>query len=240
MKKILLTIFLSGTISLSIAQSTFQLIIDAGLNESTFHQPNTNTTTASSVQQNSYSNLTGFHVGALAEFNIYPVSIQTGLEYTVKGSNGTEYNSQTFGSGATAYTTSSSLTSTEKLNYYEIPLNILYNIPINKTEKVFVGGGPYIAFGSSGKYSNSGTSISPDPETGINTVTPLSESQAIAFGSSGDVQTTDYGINAIAGFSYKNRLLFSLGYGFGLANIATSGVKTTNNVMKVSLGYSFF
>jgi len=240
MKKILLCIFLSGTISLSIAQTSFKLIIDAGANESSFHQPSSNMTTATSVQQNSYSNLMGYHFEALAEFNIDQISIQSGLGYSAIGSKGSEYYSETFGSGASSYTTSSSLTSTEKLNYFEIPLNILYNIPVAKTGKVFVGGGPYIAFGSSGTYSNSGASTAPDAITGETSSTPISESQSITFGSTGDVKSTDYGINAIAGFSYKDGLLIKIGYGFGLANIATSGAKTTNNVLRVSLGYSFF
>ncbi|MEO6524084.1 MAG: porin family protein [Mucilaginibacter sp.] len=213
MKKTLLLLSLSLSISLTYAQTKFGVI--AGLNLASI----SSTSSGSSI---SSSSLAGFHVGAFADFELSKsVSIQPGVLFSLKG--GSDESTQSSGSY--------SVHATDKLtlNYVEIPVNIFYHIPVS-IGKIFLGGGPYVALGLSGKEKVTYTgSVSGNAEANV------------TFGSnSGDVKNPDFGLNLGAGIALQNNLLFKVGYGIGIANLSnTSGTTSHNNVFGISVGYSF-
>ena len=129
MKKAFLSLLcLMGIISFSLAQS-INVGIKAGVNFSKLAASSGGLTLTS-------SSTTGFHVGAVVDLGFDNWSLQPGLLYSTKGG--------TYGSAADGGT--AKLT----LNYVEVPVNLLYNIPL-VVGKVFIGGGPYFGYGISGK-----------------------------------------------------------------------------------------
>jgi len=222
MKKTLLLLSLIGLVGSSFAQSA-KLGISAGLNQSSMSSTSNGSTQGT-------SSLTGFHAGVFADFGLGSISIQPGIYYSTKGAKDDESGTQV--SGSTTYTYHG--TATVKLNYIEVPVNVLYHVPVVAGD-IFVGGGPYVAMGISGKSDASLTL------TGGGVTSSASQSSTVTFGSgSNDVKNPDYGINLLGGIQLKNHILFSVGYGFGLANLDnTSGSTTKNNVFRLSVGYSF-
>jgi hypothetical protein len=214
MKKTLLLLSLLGSMSFSYAQTTKFGVI-AGLNLATV-------SSTSSGSTNSSSSLAGFHVGAFADFELSSsVSIQPGILFSLKG--GTQDETQSSGSF--------NIHATDKLtlNYVEVPVNVFYHIPVS-FGKIFLGGGPYIAMGLSGKEKVVYTgSISGSADSNV------------TFGSnSNDIKNPDFGVNLGAGVTLENNLLFKVGYGIGIANLSnTSGSTAHNNVLGISVGYSF-
>lgn len=198
-----------GIISFSLAQS-INVGIKAGVNFSKLAASSGGLTLTS-------SSTTGFHVGAVVDLGFDNWSLQPGLLYSTKGG--------TYGSAADGGT--AKLT----LNYVEVPVNLLYNIPL-VVGKVFIGGGPYFGYGISGKGTTTGAFTS----TGSGT-----ETQNLTFGSGpGDTKNPDYGVNFIGGFRFNTGLSFSVGYGLGLGNLSNDSSATIkNNVVSVSVGYFF-
>jgi hypothetical protein len=207
MKKALLLLSLMGLINFSFAQSV-SFGVNAGVNFSKISSSGNGLTLTS-------SNTTGFHVGAVADIGFGNLSLQPGILYSTKGGS-------INGSGGTEKLT---------LNYVEVPVNLLYNIPLG-VGKVFFGGGPYVALGLSGKATLTGAAT---------TSGSGSESQNVTFGSAdGDVKNPDFGVNLLGGFRFTSGLSLSAGYGIGIANLSnSSGASTKNNVLSFSVGYFF-
>lgn len=125
-------------------------------------------------------------------------------------------------------------TGTEKItfNYFEIPLNFVYNT--HRNEGFFIGAGPSIGYGISGedKFDYSGTGL-PD------------YNEKIKFGpGEEEVKPLDFGANAVAGYKFKGGLMISGNYTLGLNKInndAGSGNDGTikNKYFAIRLGYVF-
>jgi hypothetical protein len=195
MKKVLIVASLIGLTSFSFAQSV-SFGIKAGVNFPTLSVSDGSASATSSSS-------TGFHAGAIADIGLGQFSLQPGILFTTKGGSS---GSSSFGS------------SDLKLNYLEIPVNLLYNISVPKAGKVFLGGGPYFAYGLSG---NNGTKFG----SGAN-----------------DIKNPDFGINILGGFRFTNGLFLSGGYGFGLGNLnndSSAGLTIKNKGASISLGYFF-
>jgi hypothetical protein len=220
MKKLLLLLLLSSFISTSFAQSV-HLGIRAGLNESRLSEINfLNNGTA--VKGNS-SYISRLHAWLFAEIATGRFSIEPAVFYSQKGAEN-KYQAMT-ASGSQNYYQKTTL------NYLEIPVNILYNIPVG-VGKIFVGGGPYVAFGLSGHYlSTYYVSAGQNTQAG--------EIQGdVRFDKSG-YRNPDYGINTLLGLRLKNNISFNVGYGFGLTNLYRSGATAKNKVLSISVGYEF-
>jgi len=112
------------------------------------------------------------------------------------------------------------------VNTVEVPLNFLYNAG-GSTGNFFIGAGPSFAFALSGKgkYDDGTNSISQD----------------LKFGNSDndDMKGLDLGANFLAGYNFKNGLLFSVNYNAGLSNlIPGSGDGTVkSHYFGIKLGY---
>src|ERR1700749_3686779 len=127
MKKILLIITLLVPTAL-FAQSV-KFGVSAGLNEATASVGET---------QTSIKWLAGFNAGAFAEVDFGKLSLRPGVFYSQKGYNSKTALSVNNQDGEEQGTFNA--TGKVRLNYLEIPVNILYNIPV-KAGKVFLGGG---------------------------------------------------------------------------------------------------
>ena len=220
MKKLLLLLLLSCFVSISFAQSV-HLGIRAGLNESALSGYDF-VDNGTSVKGNA-SYISRFHAGLFAEIPAGRFSIEPGVFYTQKGGE-TKLQTMTVISARQYYEKTT-------LNYLEIPVNVLYNIPVG-VGKIFVGGGPYAAFGLSGHYrSTYFTSSVQNTQSG--------EAQGeIKFDKNG-YRNPDYGINTLLGLRLKNNISFNVGYGFGLTNLYRSGTSAKNKVLSISVGYEF-
>ncbi len=119
---------------------------------------------------------------------------------------------------------------TVNFNYLEVPLNFVYST--QKNEGFFIGAGPSLAYGISGKDKYTATGM-PD------------DNQKIKFGSGADkVKTFDFGINALAGFRMKGGFMISANYNLGLSKINNddgSGDAGTikNKYFSIKIGYWF-
>ncbi|MFI5133150.1 MAG: porin family protein [Chitinophagales bacterium] len=111
--------------------------------------------------------------------------------------------------------------STEKvklnINYVELPLNFLYNAKSN-AGNFFIGAGPSVAFGISGKwkYDAPGTSLT----------------QNVKFGNSDqdDIKSMDVGANFTTGFCFPDGLFIAADYNMGISNLAPGG--SANGTLK--------
>jgi hypothetical protein len=169
----------------------------------------------------SSDNLTGFHIGGVIDFKFQSFSIQPGVFYTTKGGNSSTVDgSQSAGANASKVT----------FNYLEIPVNFLYHTPARKGS-VFLGGGPYVAFGLSGSA----------PLVTDANGQPTNQTLPVHFGSGqNDIHDPDFGINFLAGYQFEGNVTLSAGYGIGLSSLSnTNEVAIHNRVLSFSLGYFF-
>lgn len=164
-----------------------------------------------------YNPKQGIHIGAMV---ILPVSSSVNIEpavlYSTKGAKGDDndenvvlYSDESF-----------------NINYFEVPINISYNIKLSSTDNVspFVFAGPYIGYAFSGKIKSQNTT----------------EKLEIGNTNNDDFKPLDYGANFGAGVRFSN-FHISAQYGIGLANIqpGNSTLKVLNGVLGLSIGYRF-
>jgi hypothetical protein len=155
--------------------------------------------------------LTTFNAGIISRFGLSKtVDLEAGLLFTGKGSK-----AETYFNGGNDYVKS-------KFNpmYIELPLNIVLNVPLQKTTALFFHVGPYAAIGVAGK-SKVSSKVGPlysDSESSIvfSNDDPFTSEQDDA--SYNKLKRFDYGLNIGGGFDLKS-VLIKANYGFGLAKI---------------------
>jgi len=156
--------------------------------------------------------LTSFNAGAFVDFKFGNLSLQPALNFTGKG-----------GASSVAVDNEASSNGKVKLYYLQIPVNVVCHVPAVVGDFYF-GAGPYLGMGISGKAKDD-----------------KGNSEDIKFGSSQDqIKRTDAGLDAIVGFKFKTGFLINANYDWGLTNITNvNGIKLTNRVFGVSVGYAF-
>ncbi|MES2647593.1 MAG: porin family protein [Bacteroidota bacterium] len=113
------------------------------------------------------------------------------------------------------------------LNYIELPLNFVYRMN-NDNCGLFIGAGPSVAFGISGKSKSDEY-----------------EDEKVKFGNGddADLKALDLGGNIIAGFQFKNGVFLSANYNLGLNNFIPGedidDIKGTNNYFGFKIGFMF-
>jgi hypothetical protein len=148
MRKIILMLFVSALSLPAFAQSV-KFGVKTGLNEST---PDVDKTSSD------FSNLSGLNAGAFAEFEFGKLSLQPGLYFTQKGFNSKTSIIVPVPQGGPSG--SFNATGRVRLNYLQLPVNVLYNIAV-KPGKIFLGGGPYYGYALSGNVKGSTISVYP-------------------------------------------------------------------------------
>lgn len=152
--------------------------------------------------------LLGFHGGVNVQVPIAPeFYFQPGLMFAVKGAKNT------------TTILGSEITDEIKLNYIEVPLNLVYKGALGNGF-VMLGFGPYVAYGISGKQVVQGNSFS--YERGV------------------DYNALDAGANIFVGFEMASGIFLQLDTQFGMLDIDPNENNTAKNTgFGLSLGYRF-
>lgn len=158
--------------------------------------------------------LLGFHGGVNVQVPIAPeFYFQPGLMFATKGAKDT-------------YTIlGAEFTDEIKINYIEMPLNLVYKASLGNGF-FMLGFGPYVAYGISGKQ--------------------VFEGKDITFERGVDYNALDAGANIFAGFETAGGLFLQLDTQFGMMNInpddensSTDQATAKNTGFGLSLGYRF-
>ncbi len=152
--------------------------------------------------------LLGFHGGVNVQIPIAPeFYFQPGLMFTIKGAKNTY---TIFGAEFTDET---------KINYIEMPLNLVYKGALGNGF-VMLGFGPYLAYGISGKQ--------------------IFEGNSLTFERGTDYDAFDAGGNIFAGYEMASGIFLQLDSQFGMLNINSEDKPTTKNTgFGLSIGYRF-
>ena len=181
--------------------------------------------------------LPNFNAGLMARFGLSEtVDLETGALLTGKGSK-----AETYFNGGQDYIKS-------KFNplYVEVPLNIVVNIPLASTTKLFLSAGPYAAVGVGGKskVESKFGPLTASSETDIkfNDDDPFTSEQEDA--SYDKLKRFDYGLNFGAGFDL-GKVILKANYGLGLTKINSTESNNSADdqnkyrVFSISLGIPF-
>jgi hypothetical protein len=124
------------------------------------------------------------------------------------------------------------------LHYVQVPVNLLYTIPVMRMQ-VYAGGGGYFNYGISGKTKAKLSHIMPDGNESV-VVEEVDAFKKEEDGGAG-LKKTDYGISALAGIRLGNGLFANVGYQYSLANIDQSenGGSYKNRGLQLTVGFFF-
>lgn len=177
---------------------------------------------AGSYQDMNYK--TGILIGGMAEIDLVKhLDLRAGLQLTQKGFKAVEGNTEGPFYWDRNWSTS----------YLEIPLDVIFNVPISKTSKFLIGAGTVVSFGLSGK----GNAIIKSTD-GAGQLHTQESSENNPFKKPG-YKRIDLGADFLTGVQYK-RILVTASYNYGLMNILNydQGIQTTKNrCLAFTLGY---
>jgi len=169
---------------------------------------------------------TGFHMGVIADLPIQQFSIQPGLYFITKGGTDTYQ-----GSYLNTPNSDFKQLSNTRLNYLELPVNLLYHLKITPEFNAFFGAGPYLGYGLSGKTH---TTYSGYIQGAVDQSLSFRENQLAGY------KNPDFGANFMIGERLKHFTL-DVNYSLGLVNVFNLGPqnKIENRALGVSAGYLF-
>lgn len=154
---------------------------------------------------NNYSSRTGIHFGFMADLQLSHGSklyFQPGIIFYNKGRKYTApYDS---------VGTIKNFSSSQFINYIDVPLNLVLKFPLGKN-KFIIGGGPYASFFYNGKEKTETIFSDGHFENTENDDLPVGKKP-------GQYKTLDYGVNATAGFEF-GRVFLTANYSRGLGDL---------------------
>lgn len=181
-----------------------------------------NISTTDDGRVNEAQQLTSFQVGLIGDLPLGGFfSFQPGLIYTGKGAkaqSGDENSANYYKATFNPY-------------YLEIPANLVLKVPVGLSGKIFVGAGPYLAMGVSGKNKVEGKvlGVAFSRESSIefsnDDPTTLDYEEGAGFGI---MKRFDYGLNGTAGIEGKS-IVLGINYGLGLAKLQSGSDNTEDN-----------
>lgn len=156
-----------------------------------------------------YQGRTGIHIGVIADLPFKEGSrffFQPSVLFIQKGR---KFN-QLFD---TTVSDIANIRSKQLLNYIDIPLNIVYKLPMGKKSKFIIGAGPYASFFFNGRH---------EKETfAKNGAYQKDENKDLQVGNEPDAyKIFDFGFNALAGFEF-GRVFLTANYSQGLNKFFT-------------------
>ena len=112
--------------------------------------------------------------------------------------------------------------------WIEVPVNAVAKFPTGDAGNLFLGAGPYAAFGVSGK-----NTVTKDGKA----VTDIDD---FKFGDGLNPKAFDAGVNFLAGYELSSGLTIGAGYGLGLSNLSGMGgdSKQNSRVLSFSVGFA--
>ncbi len=163
---------------------------------------------------------TGFQVGAMVEAPVLKnLSLRPALQLTQKGYKAV------VGNEAGPFYWNRNLSAT----YLELPVNLAYNVPVDKATKIFIGTGPVLGFGLFGKRKSSFAATDNDQKLH----TQSSTSNQI-FHNQTD-RRFDLGWDFLMGLQYQ-KIIVSADYNHGLSNITREN-HIKNRTIALTIGY---
>lgn len=191
-----------------------QVYLQGGLNLANITKTNDGQTEKNNI-------LTSFNAGIMGRFGLSSViDLESGLLLTGRGSK-----AETYFNGGNDYVKS-------KFNplYLELPLNVVFKFPVDKTSAVFFNAGPYVAMGIAGK-SKTDTKIGVLTSSSGNDIKfsnddPFTSQQDDA--GYDKLKRFDFGLNVGGGFEFRH-LILKANYGLGLAKINSTESNNTAN-----------
>jgi hypothetical protein len=167
----------------------------------------------------------GYHIGINIQIPVAPqLFFQPGLLFTTKGAK------NTYGS----------LTSTYKLSYIELPLNVFYKALLGKGY-FMLGFGPYIGYGIGGKVITEGGSLTLETDIEFKNVVETGDPLLVAY-----FKAFDAGGNIFAGYELASGIFCQLNAQLGMLKINpvydwVNNDKTSykNTGFGLSIGYRF-
>jgi OmpA-OmpF porin, OOP family len=195
---ILLILFLAS----SFTNAQLRVAIVGGVNSSSVNE--TNDLPGWDSISNNYSSRTGVHFGFMADLQFSATSklyFQPGIIFYNKGR---KYAAPYDSTGAIK-----TFSSSQYVNYIDVPLNLVLKFPLGKKNKFMIGGGPYVSFFYNGKEKTETLFNTGNYESTENNDLPVGKKP-------GQYKTINYGVNAVAGIEFSRWFLnanFSRGFG---------------------------
>jgi len=202
-----------------------KLGIEGGYNVSQFSQKGSN------QQYYDLSTINGFNVGLVAEEKLSKhFFVQTGLSFSEKGSEKI----------TTTYANSGSST-TIKLDYLLLPLNLVYKLKLTHCVTALLGAGFYGSVGISGTEKGSNTIKDANgniiPISSVKNKVKFSNNTTQVDNNTTYVEPVDMGYNLLAGLECK-RFQFKASLNNGFTSIFPTGSTIFhNNVYSFSIAY---
>jgi Outer membrane protein beta-barrel domain len=230
MKKVFL--FAAFAVTTVASQAQIKFGGQAGINAASMQDKSTSGTVTTTQK---FKTKVGFTIGAVAEISISDaLSFRPELNFTQKGGklNNTETQTIPF-LGTITTTTESTIAS----NYLELPLNVIYKFNAGGGN-VFVGVGPSVGFGLSGKNKYKETSTGSPAQEG--NVSIKFDGKTNATDNNAHLKALDFGANFLAGYQMSNNIFFKASYTLGLSNInPETNASTKNKGFGFTVGYMF-
>ncbi|MDR1717367.1 MAG: PorT family protein [Prevotella sp.] len=171
----------------------------------------------------------GFNVGLTVDYALtQDLYLLTGLEFTMKGGKDE-------GSFSMTHPTYGQISFTGKENdnpmYLQIPIHLGYKLAVTDATNIIFRAGPYIAYGVGGKSKIEGKATVDDIIVDLDT--------DVDFFGKDKAKRFDVGLGLGVGAEF-GKIGVSLGYDFGLANIAPSNAGKVRNINAyLTVGYKF-
>jgi hypothetical protein len=218
---LLMILALSGSVAIAQGTSKMSFGIKGGVN---FQNLNGKDYSGDKLENDM---LIGYHAGVDVQIPIAPqFYFQPGLLYSLKGAKNT-------------YTvTGTEYTSSTKLSYIEMPLNLVYKALLGKGY-FMLGFGPYVGYGFSGKVITEGGSSTVEQKIEFQNVVETGDDPTVPY-----YKAFDVGGNIFAGYELSSGLFFQFNTQLGMVKINPeykilpddkSSVKNTG--FGLSLGY---
>src|SRR6187402_426112 len=207
-----------------ISNAQLRIAIAGGAHSSTIVE--TNDLPNWSEIESGYSNRTGAHFRFIADLQLGVKSkfyAQPGVMFYNKGR-------KFYSNYDTSVYNYFSIDAKQFINYIDIPLNLVYKIPLGGKTKLFLGGGPYLSFFYNG-YEKKETSLKTGKfETEENTDLPVGDG-------AGQYKTFDLGVNGTAGIEFGG-VFIAGNFSRGLTDMYTPTYEGSfkNQVYGVTLG----
>jgi hypothetical protein len=189
-----------------------------------------------SGNKNSTKPISGFHIGLTTDISIAEkFYFQPAILYATKGFRQTD--SWFTGAGNELKVTAS---------YFEMPLNLIYK-PQAGNGRMLIGAGPYIGYGTGGKWKADKDAAIGDMVVG-NSGKTIFNNDAMTGGALGDYvygKPWDFGANFLLGYEFRNKFSLQLDAQLGINNLQRKiyGADWQNSLRNrgwgISAGYKF-
>jgi len=210
MKKVLSVLVITVLSVSAMAQKTY---IQGGVNLA-------NITKTEDGQTQDNNMLTSFNVGVMHRFGLSPfIDIETGLLFEGKGAKAQTY--------FTNSTTDNYTKSTFHPLYFQVPLNLLFKVPLGTGTKLFFNAGPYAAIGVAGK-SKTETKLLGVQSNSESNIKFTSTDPNVDDAAYDKLKRFDFGLNFGGGVSFKH-LILKANYGLGLTKINSKQTDNDSN-----------